>query len=190
MVPVPNNSMEHSERPRPRVQDGRSKPGYGEPPAAGHRAHTREEENYPIIYGLTYIHVNPNGGSLVTIEGENLGSILSSFGEEDREGNSAIEIYFTPHRNSGSDIPTYCHEIQHYHNPTQLFCLLDRLSAGESSYTLVVKINGHKAANQCGGNNWHCQIQAYLWKTMQIADNGIRPGNLVAPSKSFTLFTG
>ena len=53
-----------------------------------------EEENWPVVYAITNNQVNPNGGALLTIEGKNFGSVLSSFGEEDREGNAKIEIYF------------------------------------------------------------------------------------------------
>jgi len=120
---------------------------------------------------------------LITIEGKNCGSILSSYGEEGREGTADIEIYFMPHEQTGIDVPTMCHEIAHYHNTTQLFCILDRMSAGEASYTLVVNINGHTAHNWCGGDGWPCRVQGYIYKTTKIETNGIRPGNLVAPSE-------
>ena len=47
MVPVPNVSMESSERPRSRIEDGRRKPGYQEPPLRGSSdgPHGREGEN-------------------------------------------------------------------------------------------------------------------------------------------------
>jgi len=87
------------------------------------------------------------GGTLITIEGKNLGDVLSSFGEEGKAGTANILVYFE-HQILG--IKSVCHVIQHYHNPTQIFCVLDPFFV-EEYYELFVYINGERAQQTCGG---------------------------------------
>ena len=65
-----------------------------------------------------------------TIEGKNFGSRLSSFGEEGRDENSHIVIWFL-RDNQEQYEPVMCEEIAHYHNPTQLFCFIKHKLPGK-----------------------------------------------------------
>ena len=51
-------------------------------------------EGYPVVWGFAHNVVSQHGGALITIEGENFGSVLSSFGEEGRDTNTEISINF------------------------------------------------------------------------------------------------
>ena len=77
-IPVPNASLEIPKRPNSRYAAGRSKPGYREPPPAGAveepNLARNDDDNWPHVYSITNGAVHPNGGALVTIEGENFGS--------------------------------------------------------------------------------------------------------------------
>ena len=119
---------------------------------------------------------------MVTIEGKNFGSILSSFGEEDREENSDIKIFFLKDSDdNGVAVP--CEEIAHYHNPTQLFCIM-RLPFPErySHYASRVFINGNEANLHCGCRTceYTCKLYVNQWTSDVI--NDLVGGNLVAAS--------
>ena len=49
------------------------------------------------MWGFAHNVISYHGGALITIEGENFGSVLSSFGEEGRETNTEISINFVRH---------------------------------------------------------------------------------------------
>ena len=127
-----------------------------EPPGKSHvsaaaRSGWNDSPNWPVIYSIgkhAGESLSPNGGVQFTIEGANFGSILSSFGEEDREDHQSIRIYFQGRNNGGGEAE--CHELTHYHNPTQLFCRLERWPTLFSWYDLFVEINGHQANHHCG----------------------------------------
>ena len=106
-----------------------------------------DDESWPVIYSITATsnrHVSVMGGMMVTIEGKNFGSVLSSFGEEDREENSDIQIFFVKTDDESVYVP--CEEIAHFHNPTQLFCVM-RFPFPErySYYAARIFINGNEA---------------------------------------------
>ena len=107
------------------------------------------DENWPAIYSVSSPRqIGLMGGNLITIEGKNFGSILSSFGEEGRDENADIEIYFLRDGIEGQEtVP--CEEVAHFHNPTQLFCYIRQPFPFSDYYIARVKINGHQARLLC-----------------------------------------
>lgn len=145
-------------RPVSRIKDGRRNPNYG------------RGANVPVIYSISPSRGSVMGGSLITIEGRNLGDVLSSFGEEGRQGTSSILVYF-----ERDGIQSKCNLITHYHNPTQIFCVLDPLSI-EQYFELFVFINGDRVQTTCGS----CYFQSHRNYDDRIEK--LFSGNLVSPS--------
>ena len=185
----PFSAQSDYDRPISRVEGGRRRANYAEPP--GNSVPVQKywvwEDNYPTMYqiiaGGEIRRGSPNGGLMVTIEGINFGSVLSSFGEEDRDENSAIEIFFL--RDDNDEYPRVpCYQIAHYHNPTQLFCVI-RNSFPEfyRNYYVRVYINGHQANHHCGcrGCKGHCRIYADHYRNAYVKE--LITGNMIAPSK-------